>query len=97
MKKRIKSVWIEDGCIPDCSCEFICPIVFKFPTDEEYQRLNLVTSKINGKSRIDGITSTNKFEKSELNREIGIDCYELIIEAANACPVEVIKFIEDKD
>jgi len=89
--KRIVKVWIDLGCIPNCGCADTCPAVFKYPDDKDYES-NDITSKINGESRIDGITSDNAKEQCELIPEIGIKYYKEIIEAAYGCPVEVIKY-----
>jgi len=87
----IKSVWIEDGCIPACSCAIICPQVFRFPTEEEYKSENY-SSKVIGSARVDGSDSQNDMERSELIGNVGIVCFDKILEAADACPVNVIKF-----
>ena len=92
MTNRISLVWIDEGCIPNCSCEDICPVVFKYPSEDDYNDINSVSSKIRGESRVDGLTSVNKYEKSELIKNIGIKFFNEIQKAADGCPVEVIKF-----
>lgn len=86
----IRRVWIEEGCLPACSCELICPQVFQFPDADTPVAVS--TSRIRGSAQVDGVTSRNETERVELYGEIGIAFAEQIIEAAKCCPVEVIKF-----
>jgi ferredoxin len=79
----IKRVWIEEGCIVCNACETTCPEVFHVTED---------TCHIIGGSRVDGADSTNLSEKADLKTEAGTDLETQIIEAAEGCPVEVIKF-----
>ena len=80
---KIQSVWIEDGCIFCHACESALPSVFFLPQDG---------AEILGAVRTDRKTSPNNIEKCELNLQ-GISLSEEIIEAAEGCPIEIIKFI----
>ncbi len=79
----ITAVWIEDGCIVCNACETTCPEVFSV-TEE--------TCKIRPEVRKDGANDTNLDAKSPLSGSFGADLADQIIEAAEGCPVEVIKF-----
>jgi len=79
----ITAVWIEDGCIVCNACETTCPEVFSV-TEE--------TCKIRAEVRKDGLSDTNLDSKSPLSGSFGADLADQIIEAAEGCPVEVIKF-----
>jgi ferredoxin len=79
----ITSVWIEDGCIVCNACETTCPEVFAV-TEE--------TCKIRSEVRVDGQQDTNLDAKAALAGSFGADLADQIIEAAEGCPVEVIKF-----
>jgi ferredoxin len=79
----IKSVWIEDGCIVCNACETTAPEVFLVTED---------TCKIRAEVRSDGQSTTNLAEKAPLSGSVGSDLEDQIIEAAEGCPVEVIKF-----
>jgi ferredoxin len=79
----IKRVWIEEGCIVCNACETACPEVFSVTEDSCHVR---------GEVRIDGKTSTNASEKSGLKGDNGSSLAAQIEEAAEGCPVEVIKF-----
>jgi len=79
----IKRVWIEEGCIVCNACETTCPEVFSV-TEE--------TCKIRAEVRKDGLSDTNLDLKSPLSGSFGAELADQIIEAAEGCPVEVIKF-----
>jgi ferredoxin len=79
----IKRVWIEEGCIVCNACETTCPEVFNVTED---------SCNIRAEVRVDGAQTTNLTERSELKGAIGNDLAEQIEEAAEGCPVEVIKF-----
>jgi ferredoxin len=72
-------VYIEPGCICCQGCVTIEPDVFLFPDDQ---------AVINGRVRIDGITSPNADEKAALVPDLDWDA---IREAAAGCPVDIIK------
>ena len=78
----VAKVWIDEDCITCDACQDICPEVFEV-TDESSQILAAV--------RTDG-----KFDRntggSPLVGSLGAELGDIIIEAAEACPVEVIKF-----
>ena len=80
----IAKVWIEPDCITCNACEDICPEVFIVGDD---------TSMIVAEARQDGTLDMNE-GKNPLIVAIGTELGELIVEAAEACPVEVIKFEE---
>lgn len=79
----ITKVWIEEGCIVCNACETTAPEVFSV-TEE--------TCKIRAEVRVDGQLSPNLDEKSPLSGTIGADLADQIQEAAEGCPVEVIKY-----
>ena len=78
----VAKVWIDEDCITCDACQDICPEVFEVDDD---------TSKILAAVRTDG-----KFDRNETGSlmvgSLGADYGEMILEAAEACPVEVIKF-----
>ncbi len=78
----VAKVWIDEDCITCDACQDICPEVFEV-TDE--------TSQILAAVRIDGGFDRNE-GKSPLSGDLGAQYGEIILEAAEACPVEVIKF-----
>ena len=79
---QILSVWIEEGCITCDACQETCPEVFSVTDD---------TCFIIAETRTDG-----KFDQNEgqaaIKVEIGTEFAEDIVDAAEGCPVEVIKF-----
>ena len=79
----IAKVWVEPDCITCNACEDICPEVFKVTDD---------SSMILAEVRADGVFDMNDGAKSPLTGTLGADLADLIVEAAEACPVEVIKF-----
>jgi ferredoxin len=79
----IKKVWIEEGCIVCNACETTCPEVFNVTEDSCHIRAEV---------RIDGQQDTNLAARAELRDPFGNDLSEQIVEAAEGCPVEVIKF-----
>ena len=78
----VAKVWIEEDCITCDACQDICPEVF-FITEDSSQILAAV--------RTDG-----KFDRNvggaTMSGSTGADYGEMILEAAEACPVEIIKF-----
>ena len=78
----VAKVWIEEDCITCDACADICPEVFDI-TDE--------SSYIIADVREDGAFNRNE-TKSPLKGDIGAQLGEIIIEAAEACPVEVIQY-----
>jgi ferredoxin len=79
----IKRVWIEEGCIVCNACETTCPEVFNVTED---------SCHIRAEARVDGKQDTNLEARSELQPQICEDMADQIEEAAEGCPVEVIKF-----
>ncbi len=79
----VVKVWIEEGCIVCNACETTCPDVFEVTEDACF---------IRGSVRTDGASSENLNEKSPLTGSVGEDLADQIEEAAEGCPVEVIKF-----
>ena len=82
----VTAVWIEEGCIVCNACETTCPEVFQV-TEE--------TCMIRDEVRVDGQLTENETEKSPLKDGIGDELFDAIEEAAEGCPVEVIKFTTD--
>ena len=78
----VAKVWIDEDCITCGACQDICPEVFE---------VNDETSQILAAVRIDGGFDRNE-GKSPLSGDLGAQYGEIILEAAEACPVEVIKF-----
>ena len=78
----VAKVWIDEDCITCDACQDICPEVFEV-TDE--------TSQILAAVRLDGGFDRNE-GKSPLTGDLGAKYADIILEAAEACPVEVIKF-----
>jgi flavodoxin/succinate dehydrogenase/fumarate reductase-like Fe-S protein len=78
----IAKVWIEEDCITCDACQDICPEVFQI-TDE--------TSQIVAAVRVDGQFDRN-IGGALLKANFGAEFAEYIEEAAEACPVEIIKF-----
>lgn len=79
----ITKVWIEDGCIVCNACETTCPEVFNVTED---------TCHIRAEVREDGTKDTNLAAKGPLKAIAAKDLEIQIEEAAQGCPVEVIKF-----
>jgi succinate dehydrogenase/fumarate reductase-like Fe-S protein/flavodoxin/ferredoxin len=78
----VAKVWIDEDCITCDACQDICPEVFQV-TDE--------TSQILAAVRVDGAFDRNT-GGSPLVGTLGAELGDIILEAAEACPVEVIKF-----
>ena len=82
----VTKVWIEEGCIVCNACETACPEVFLVTED---------TCVIRAEVREDGQETENRDEKAPLKAESGEELADAIEEAAEGCPVEVIKFETD--
>ena len=78
----IAKVWIEEDCITCDACEDILPEVFAVVDDS-----SLIKSDV----REDGVFDRNT-GFSAIKAEFRTEYSELIEEAADACPVEIIKF-----
>jgi flavodoxin/succinate dehydrogenase/fumarate reductase-like Fe-S protein/ferredoxin len=78
----IAKVWIEEDCITCDACEDILPEVFAVVDDS-----SLIKSDV----REDGVFDRNT-GFSAIKAEFRSEYSELIEEAADACPVEIIKF-----
>ena len=78
----VAKVWIDEDCITCDACQDIAPEVFEV-TDE--------TSQILAAVRLDGGFDRNE-GMSPLSGDFGTQYADIILEAAEACPVEVIKF-----
>ncbi|MEK7415821.1 MAG: ferredoxin [Planctomycetota bacterium] len=78
----IAKVWIEDGCIVCNACETACPEVFRVTEDSCHIRAEV---------RTDATEDTNMEGKVGLTSP-GSELEDQIIEAAEGCPVEVIKY-----
>ena len=79
----VTRVWIEEGCIVCNACETTCPEVFNVTEDSCHIRAEV---------RVDGAQDTNLTARSGLKDAIGSELADQIEEAAEGCPVEVIKF-----
>ena len=78
----VAKVWIDEDCITCDACQDICPEVFEVPDD---------SSMILAAVRTDGVFDRN-VSGSPLVGGLGAELGDIIIEAAEACPVEVIKY-----
>ncbi|MDP6869309.1 MAG: flavodoxin domain-containing protein [Candidatus Poseidoniaceae archaeon] len=78
----VAKVWIEEDCITCDACEDILPEVFEV-TDES----SLIKSEV----REDGLFDRNT-GFSAIKAEFRSEFSDLIEEAADACPVEIIKY-----
>ena len=78
----VAKVWIDEDCITCDACQDICPEVFEVTDD---------SSMILAAVRTDGTFDRNA-GGSPLVGSLGTDLGDVIIEAAEACPVEVIKY-----
>ena len=78
----VAKVWIEEDCITCDACQDILPEVFEVTDD---------TSQIKAEVREDGSFDRNT-GLSAIKEEFRAEYSELIEEAADACPVEIIKF-----
>ena len=78
----VAKVWIEEDCITCDACQDILPEVFEVTDD---------TSHIKADVREDGGFDRNT-GLSAIKAEFRAEYSELIEEAADACPVEIIKF-----
>ena len=78
----VAKVWIEEDCITCDACQDILPEVFEVTDD---------TSFIKAEVREDGSFDRNT-GFSAIKNEFRSEFSELIEEAADACPVEIIKF-----
>ncbi|MDA3961824.1 MAG: ferredoxin [Planctomycetota bacterium] len=79
----ITKVWIEEGCIVCNACETTCPEVFHVTED---------TCMILPDVRQDGKETENREEQSALKADFQEELADQIEEAAEGCPVEVIKY-----
>ena len=78
----VAKVWIDEDCITCDACQDICPEVFEVTDDSSF---------ILAAVRTDGNFDRN-VGGSPLVGALGAELGDIIIEAAEACPVEVIKF-----
>lgn len=79
----ITTVWIDEGCIVCNACETTCPEVFKVTEESCF---------ILGEVREDGKDDENRDAKSGIKSDLLEDLEDQIEEAAEGCPVEVIKY-----
>lgn len=79
-------VWVEEGCTVCNECEEAAPDIFL---------VNDETSVIKGDARTDGVTDRNEDAMAPLKDGLGEEWAEGIEEAAEACPVDIIKFETD--
>lgn len=80
----ITSVWIEEGCCVCNACETTCREIFDVTENG---------ALIRSETRLDGTRDRNETARSPLIGTFGGDLESAIIEAAEGCPVEVIKFL----
>ncbi|MFM2092653.1 MAG: 4Fe-4S single cluster domain of Ferredoxin, partial [Planctomycetota bacterium] len=76
-------VRIDTGCISCTACTTTCPEVFLIPAGGD-------GAVVRGEVRRDGISSDNQAEGSPL-RPVDAALADTIREAAEGCPVEVIR------
>ena len=81
----IFSVYIEEGCITCDACEEAAPDVFEVTDDTCY---------IKPDARVDGGYDRN-IDKSGLKPEVISTLSDDIMDAADACPVDVIILVEE--
>lgn len=81
----ITKVWIEEGCIVCNACETACPEVFNVTED---------SCTIRAEVRVDGKDDENRDAKAGLSGTLGEELNDQIVEAAEGCPVEVIKYTQ---
>jgi ferredoxin len=74
-------VYIEPGCIACHACTANAPDIFLIPEDH---------AVIKGDVRVDHITSNNAEERAALISTVD---WDLIEEAAEGCPIEIIKIV----
>ncbi|MBA3937292.1 MAG: ferredoxin [Planctomycetes bacterium] len=80
----ITQVWIEEGCIGCGACPTTAPAVFE---------LNEVSDAVVlGSARQDGKTGVNRDERSPLHAKVAVAESLAIREAAEGCPVDVIRY-----
>ena len=78
----VAKVWIDEDCITCDACQDICPEVFEVTDDSSF---------ILAAVRTDGVFDRN-VGGAPLVGNLGTELGDIIIEAAEACPVEVIKY-----
>ena len=78
----VAKVWIDEDCITCDACQDICPEVFEVTDDSSF---------ILAAVRTDGVFDRN-VGGAPLVGTLGTELGDIIIEAAEACPVEVIKY-----
>ena len=78
----VAKVWIDEDCITCDACQDICPEVFEVTDDSSF---------ILAAVRTDGVFDRN-VGGATLVGSLGTELGDIIIEAAEACPVEVIKY-----
>ena len=81
----VTKVWIEEGCIVCNACETACPEVFVVTDD---------SCHIRGEVRSDGSEDENEESEEALLVDEPEELADQIEEAAEGCPVEVIKYEE---
>ena len=82
---NVTHVWIEEGCLPCGACPAVAPTVFSIPAAYD-------GAIVLGSARVDGSDGPNRVERSALLAHISALESDAIREAAEGCPVEVIKF-----
>lgn len=84
----IERVWIEAGCIRCSACAYTAPDVFALPDNGD--------AVVRGSARVDGVDSQND-EGAGLRPEVAEEHAERIRDAADGCPVAIIRFAEDDE
>lgn len=82
MAKKVKVTYDRERCIGAGSCAVVCPKYWKMMDDG---KANLLGSKQN--------TKTKNYELKALVTGQDLKCLR---EAADSCPVQVIKVVEEK-
>ena len=82
----ITHVWIETGCTSCGACTSCAPAVFTFD--------DLGEAIVHGPAREDGLAGANRDERSPLRAEVATAESVAIREAAEGCPVDIIRLRE---
>ena len=82
----ISRVWIEPGCIRCSACVYSAPQIFRVPANAD--------AVVQGRARADGVDSQNVGERALLLAACAHEHGDCIREAAEGCPVGIIRIDE---